>query len=76
VESLANKKNLKSLALNSCKLNAALLEALSVSLKESDSLKELYLYSNAISKVEAVFVSKIICDKRKLTCLGLSNNTI
>lgn len=45
-------------------------------LKDNDQLKELYLYSNKLGPNEAVEVSRIIESKRKLTALGLSNNSI
>jgi hypothetical protein len=73
IQSLANKP-LKSLALNSCKLNQNLLKELADALKDNETLKELYLYSNQIGPNQAVYVSQIIANKRKLTSLGLSNN--
>jgi hypothetical protein len=39
-------------------------------------MKELYLYSNSIGPKEASIVAKLIENKKKLTCLGLSNNEI
>lgn len=46
IQGLQNKPNLKSLALNSCKLNQNLLRELAESLKDNEQLRELYLYSN------------------------------
>ena len=57
IKSLEGKKNLKSLALNSCRINKDLLEHLSLSLQSNDALKELYLYSNDIGPNEAHLVS-------------------
>ncbi len=48
IKALFNKPALKSLALNSCKLNQSLLRELSEALKDNEGLKELYLYSNQI----------------------------
>lgn len=62
--------------MNSCKIGLTLMQALCEVLKDNDSLKELYLYSNKLGPNEAVFVSKLIENKRKLTALGLSNNHI
>jgi hypothetical protein len=53
IETIANKKALKSLALNSCKLNGTLLQTLLESLQLNENLKELYLYSNNIGPSEA-----------------------
>jgi Ran GTPase-activating protein (RanGAP) involved in mRNA processing and transport len=74
IEMLGNKSALKSLALNNCKLNSDLLSALYESLKDNDSLKELYVYSNSIGAAESKHVANIIQNKRKMTSLGLSNN--
>ena len=41
-----------------------------------DNLKELYLYSNKLGPQDAIHISKILENKRKLTTLGLSNNQI
>ena len=76
IQCFNNKNALKSLALNNCKLNLSLIEALSLSMKNNENLKELYLYSNSIKPNEARFVSDMISNKRKLTTLGLSNNEI
>ena len=64
------------MALNSCRLNEFCLEALNDALGMIDSLKELFLYSNDFGPNEATYVGLIIENKRKLTSLGLSNNTI
>ena len=48
IQSLANKKELKSLALNSCKLNNDLLSELQEAIKDHTQLKELYLFANKI----------------------------
>ena len=77
MKALQNKPALKSLALNSCKLNQNLLAELANALQDnSESLKELYLYSNQIGPLQSDYISKIIANKRKLSCLGLSNNQI
>ena len=77
IKALTNKQALKSLALNSCKLNQNLLFELSEALKDnSENLKELYLYSNSIGPMQSDYIAAIIAKKRKLTCLGLSNNQI
>lgn len=60
IETIQNKKALKSLALNSCKLNGSLLAALLESLRGNENLKELYLYSNNIGPSEAQYVAEII----------------
>ena len=76
VKSFSNKKNLKSLALNSVNLNNELLEELSNSIKDHTNLKELYLFANKIDKDGAPFISAIIKNKEGLQCLGLSNNKL
>lgn len=52
------------------------MEVLAEVLKDNESLKELYLYSNRLGPGDALLISKIIEKKRKLTSLGLSNNQI
>ena len=53
IKSLSGKKSLKSLALNNCRLTLSLLQELANSIKDNESLKELYLYSNMIGPEEA-----------------------
>lgn len=60
IASLAGKPNIKSLALNNCKVNNRLIEALGEVLKNNDTLKELYLYSNKMGPSDAVHISKMI----------------
>ena len=76
IKSLGKKPNLKSLALNNCKLGLRQIQALTEVLAENDVLKELYLYSNKLGPNEAADISRILQNKRKLTALGLSNNNI
>jgi NLR family CARD domain-containing protein 3 len=76
IKSLSGKPQLKSLALNNCKIGLKEIKALGDVLRDNDQLKELYLYSNKLGPSEAVEVAKIIASKRKLTALGLSNNQI
>jgi hypothetical protein len=74
LNSLSNKKDLKSLALNSCALNGRLLECLKLAIENHTALKELYLFANKIDANGAGCISSIIKNKVKLSCLGLSNN--
>lgn len=76
MKSFSNKAALKSLAINSCNLNGALLTELKNSIQDHTKLKELYLFANKISKESAVDISAILRNKQGLTCLGLSNNKI
>lgn len=76
IRSLSNKKDLKSLALNSCNINGAYLEELKMAIQGHQELKELYLFANRIKEDEAKHVSAIIKNKAKLTSLGLSNNRL
>ena len=76
VMSLGGKLNIKSLALNNCKINNKLIEKLAEVMQGVDNLKELYLYSNKLGPQDAIHISKILENKRKLTALGLSNNQI
>lgn len=48
IKSLSGKSSIKSLALNNCRLSVDLVETLAEVLKDNDSLKELYLYSNKL----------------------------
>ena len=48
IRSLSNKKELKSLAINSCNLNGNLLLELQKSIESHKSLRELYLFANKI----------------------------
>ena len=57
IKSLNNKKNLKSLALNSCHLNNELLEHLQSAIEKHTELKELYLFANKIDESGAAFIS-------------------
>jgi Ran GTPase-activating protein (RanGAP) involved in mRNA processing and transport len=76
IKCLANKTNLKSLALNSCNLNGKYLEALDTAISSHTELKELYLFANKIEEDGAGFISNIIASKENLQCLGLSNNKL
>lgn len=76
IQSLSNKRDLKSLALNSCNLNGNLLEELKKSLAHNTVLKELYLFANKIDPDGASCISAIIQNKQNLSCLGLSNNRL
>jgi Ran GTPase-activating protein (RanGAP) involved in mRNA processing and transport len=76
IKSLANKRELKSLAINSCNLNGNLLEELQKSIESHQNLRELYLFANKIDQEGARCISKIIKNKDRLTCLGLSNNKL
>lgn len=76
IQALANKKDLKSLALNSCNLNGILLEELEKSISAHTNLKELYLFANKIDQDGAKHISAILKNKTKLSCLGLSNNKL
>ncbi len=76
IQSLGGKPNLKSLALNNCKISNHLVGALAGVLGPADQLKELYLYSNKLTAGDSTHISKILQNKRKLTALGLSNNQI
>ena len=76
IQALANKKELKSLALNSCNLNGALLEELEKSISPHTNLKELYLFANKIDQEGAKNISAILKNKTRLSCLGLSNNKL
>jgi Ran GTPase-activating protein (RanGAP) involved in mRNA processing and transport len=76
IQSLSNKKDLKSLAINSCNLNGKLLEELEKSISPHSNLRELYLFANKIDPDGAKHISAILKNKTKLTCLGLSNNKL
>jgi Ran GTPase-activating protein (RanGAP) involved in mRNA processing and transport len=76
IQSLSNKRDLKSLALNSCNLNGQLLEELMSALEQNTVLKELYLFANKIEPDGAHCISAIIKNKPKLSCIGLSNNRL
>jgi len=39
-------------------------------------LKELYLFANKIDESGAPFISAMIKNKEKLSCIGLSNNKL
>ena len=76
IKALANKKELKSLAINSCNLNGNLLKELQYSIEKHTQLRELYLFANKIDQEGATCISAMIKNKDKLTCLGLSNNKL
>ena len=76
IQSLANKKDLNSLALNSCNLDVDLLEELKNAIEGHTSLKELYLFANKIEQEGAPFISAMIQNKTLLSCIGLSNNKL
>ena len=76
LRALGNKKDLKTLALNSCNLNGSYLEELQKAIAGNTELKELYLFANKIGEEEASFISSMIRNKTKLTSLGLSNNRL
>ena len=76
IRALANKKELKSLALNSCNLNGALLEELEKSISPHTNLRELYLFANKIDPDGAKHIASILKNKTRLSCLGLSNNKL
>lgn len=76
IKSLSNKKDLKSLALNSCNVNQEYLDELEKSLIANTELRELYLYANKITPEGARSIGNIIKNKMKLTALGLSNNKL
>lgn len=76
LKSLANKKELKSLAINSCNLNGDLLDVVKDAIQENITLKELYLFANKIDATGAEAISAMIKNKVKLNTLGLSNNRL
>ena len=76
IKTLANKKDLKSLAINSCNLNGSYLEELKNAIQDQVSLKELYLFANKIESEGAKFISLMIQNKQGLTSIGLSNNKL
>lgn len=76
IKALSNKKDLKSLALNSCNLNGEVLEQLKNAIEPHIELKELYLFANKIDESGAPFISAMIKNKEKLSCIGLSNNKL
>ena len=76
LKSFANKRDLKSLAINSCNLSCELLEVLKTAVEEHTKLKELYLFANKIGSDGAAHISGIIKNKSQLSCLGLSNNQL
>jgi len=63
LKTFENKKDLKSLAFNSCSLNNDLLEELKNSIIDHTKLKELYLFANKIDHEGAVHISAIIRNK-------------
>ena len=76
IRTLHNKKDLRSLALNSCNLNGPLLEELQNALEKHDALQELYLFANKIEAKHAKHISAILKNKNELSALGLSNNKL
>ena len=53
LRALSNKKDLKSLALNSCNLNGELLTELKKSIENQVELKEFYLFANKLGEEES-----------------------
>ena len=76
LKAFSNKKDLQSLAFNSCNLNGELLEALKESTTENQKLRELYLYANNIESDGARDIAAILKNKNNLQCLGVSNNKL
>ena len=76
LKSFENKKDLVSLAFNSCSLNGELLEQLKSSIMDHQKLKELYLFANKIESDGAGCIAAMIKNKNNLSCLGLSNNSL
>jgi len=76
IRALSNKKDLKSLALNSCNLNGEYLTELKNAIDSQTELREFYLFANKISAEGAANISGILKNKFKLTTLGLSNNKL
>lgn len=66
IKTLANKTNLRSLALNSCNLNGKYLEALDTAISSHLELRELYLFANKIEEDGASYISNIIAAKEHL----------
>ena len=63
IKSLGNKKDLKSLALNSCNVNQEYLDELEKALLANTELRELYLYANKITPEGARSIANIIKNK-------------
>ena len=76
IRALSNKKDLRSLALNSCNLNGEYLTELRNAIEAQTELRELYLFANKISAQGAADISGILKNKFKITTLGLSNNKL
>ena len=76
IRALSNKKDLRSLALNSCNLNGEYLTELRNAIEAQTELRELYLFANKISPQGANDISGILKKKSKITTLGLSNNKL
>ena len=76
IRALSNKRELRSLALNSCNLNGPYLVELQQAIQSHNELRELYLFANKIGEDGAGSISAIIKSKSKMTCLGLSNNKL
>jgi hypothetical protein len=60
LKSFENKKELRSLALNSCNMNNTLLLELENSIKDNTKLQEFYLFANKINSEGAQHISAII----------------
>jgi hypothetical protein len=76
LKSFENKRDLKSLALNSCHMTNDLLLELQTAIQDHTKLQEFYLFANKINGDGAVHISAIIKNKSFLTSLGLSNNKL
>jgi hypothetical protein len=64
LKTLENKRELKSLALNSCNLNVSLLETLQYAIQDNTQLRELYLFANKITSEGSSYISSIIRNKQ------------
>jgi hypothetical protein len=76
LKSFENKRELRSLALNSCKLNNEHLKVLQNAIQDNTKLRELYLFANKIDSDGAICISNMIKNKSFMTTLGLSNNKL
>jgi len=76
LKSFENKRELRSLALNSCNMNNNLLLELQSAIQDHTKLQELYLFANKINSDGAKHISAIIKNKSFLSSIGLSNNKL
>lgn len=76
INSLQNLYSLRKLSLNSCMIETSLFEALKESLRDTESLIALNLYSNDINAEGMQLISEMLVNKVNLRTLGLSNNII